>query len=239
LVLVHGYGEDAGDFTLRLLCTPACAPVDNDVCGDASLISLQPVGGCESSTGTTACAFGTPAPNPPCDPYANIVDAWYAFNSSWATGLSLIIEPGTASIVNAAVYMHCSEPAYVECWTEVNGAIDISDLPPNTDFLVRVWNGGGAEAGTFSICVEGNFNLGVSEALRTAERIWPVPASESIFFQRDLAFRNYRVFDAQGRAVLKGNARDIRNGSISIGALEPGHYVLLLDEELIGRFVKE
>lgn len=239
LVLVHGYGEDAGDFTLRLLCTPACAPVDNDVCGDASLISLQPVGGCESSTGTTVCAFGTPAPNPPCDPYANIVDAWYAFNSSWATGLSLIIEPGTASIVNAAVYMDCSEPAYVECWTEVNGAIDISDLPPNTDFLVRVWNGGGAEAGTFSICVEGNFNVGVSEALRSAERIWPVPASESIFFQRDLAFRNYRVFDVQGRAVLKGNARDIRNGSISIGALEPGHYVLLLDEELIGRFVKE
>lgn len=239
LVLVHGYGEDAGDFTLRLICSPACAPVDNDVCSDASVISLQPVGGCESSTGTTACAFGTPAPNPPCDPYANIVDTWYAFNSSWATDLSLIIEPVTASIVNAAVYTDCATPNYVDCWTEVNGAIDISTLPPNTDFLVRVWNGGGAESGTFSICVEGNFNVGVSEGRLSHGRIWPVPATETIRFECDRAFSTYRVMDAQGRAVLSGKARDGRNYVISISSLEPGHYALLLDDHMQGRFVKE
>lgn len=239
LVLVHGYGEDEGDFTLRVTCTPACTAVENDGCPDASLLALQAAGGCESSTGTTACAFAPATPNPPCDPYANIVDTWYAFNSSWATDLNLIIEPGTAGIINAAVYTACAAPAYVDCWTEVDGPIDISGLSPNTDYLVRVWNGGGNEAGTFTICIEGNFNVGVEEDAMTQVRVWPVPASDEVRFSSNGAYASYIVIDLQGRAVLSGTKRDAVNNALRIGSLEAGTYMLLLDGRSVGRFVKE
>ena len=239
LVLVHGYNGEEGNFTLRLTCSPACTPVENDACTNASLLALQFVGGCESSTGTTACAFATTAPNPPCDPYANIVDTWYAFNSGWATGLTMIIEPVTAGVIHAAVYTNCASLNYVDCWTEVDGAIDISGLPQNTDFLVRVWNGGGNEAGTFTICIEGNFNLGVEETATAAARIWPVPSGDEIRFATDRPFTTYSVIDLQGRAVLGGTKRGDLSNTLRIGSLEAGTYMLLLDGRSVGRFVKE
>ncbi|MFZ1692561.1 MAG: fibronectin type III domain-containing protein [Flavobacteriales bacterium] len=238
LVLVHGYGSDEGDFTLRLTCTPACTAVSNDDCAEASLIEVQSPGGCESSTGTTICAFGSVAPNPPCDPYANIVDAWYAFNTGWAVDLQLIIELGTAEFVNAALYTACGSLEYVECWTEAVGAIDLNGLPPNTDMLVRVWNGGGSEAGSFSICVEGNFNVGMNEAAQANGSLWPVPAQDELRFAAARSANSFTVLDAQGRLVLQGPVMG-SSGSISIARLERGAYMLLLDGRAFGRFIKD
>ncbi|MFN3875127.1 MAG: hypothetical protein ACK4L7_04355, partial [Flavobacteriales bacterium] len=149
LVLVHGYGDDEGDFTLTLNCSPPCPAVSNDHCADASEIALQPFNGCEASTGTTQCAFAPSTPNPPCDPYDNIVDTWYAFNTGWATSIRIIIEPGTAPYVNAALYIDCASPGYVDCWTDAESPILLNGLQQNTGYLVRVWNGGGPHAGTF------------------------------------------------------------------------------------------
>lgn len=238
LVLVHGYGAAEGEFALRLTCTPACTPVENDACADATALTVQPPGGCESSTGTTLCAFGTPAPNPPCDPYANIVDTWYAFNTGWSTDLQLIIEPGSASVVHAALYTACGAPEYIECWTEVSGPIDLVGLPQNTDLLVRLWNGGGAEAGTFSICVEGSFNVGVTEPAPTVNRIWPVPADDALFIEGARAQAIFLVVDAQGRTVLQGATGAAQPVSIAVGRLEAGTYLLLIDGLPAGRFVK-
>lgn len=238
LVLVHGYGSDEGGFTLRLTCTPACIAVSNDDCAEASLIEVQSPGGCESSTGTTVCAFGTAAPNPPCDPYANIVDAWYAFNTGWAIDLQLIIEPGTAEFVNAALYTACDTPEYIECWNEAVGAIDLIGLPPNTDMLVRVWNGGGSEAGSFSICVEGNFNVGMNEAAQAIGSIWPVPAQDELRFAAARSANSFTVLDAQGRLLLRGPVM-AASGSINIARLERGAYMLLLDGRALGRFIKD
>lgn len=238
LVLVHGYDADEGDFLLRLTCTPACAPVENDACTDASELTVQLPGGCESSTGTTVCAFGTPSPNPPCDPYANIVDTWYSFNTGWASDLQVIIEAGTAGLVNAALYTDCNEPVYIDCWTEIAAPIDLTGLAPNTDYLVRVWNGGGSEAGSFSICVEGNFNLSIADGIATRERIWPVPAQGMVQFSNSGAPGIYRVLDAQGRSLLLGAAVHGVN-AIPIGGLECGAYLLVVGERPLGRFIKE
>jgi hypothetical protein len=238
LVLVHGYGADEGDFVLRLLCSPACVPVENDACANASELTVQPPGGCENSTGTTVCAFGTTAPNPPCDPYANIVDAWYAFNTGWVSELQLIIEVGTDGIIHAALYEACAEPEYVECWNEIAAPIDLTGLAPNTDYLVRVWNGGGSEAGSFSICVEGNFNMNVEDRIATGERIWPVPAQGIVQFSNTGAPGRYRVLDAQGRMLLQGSANPGIN-VIPIDGLDQGAYLLLIGEQPLGRFVKE
>ena len=238
LVLVHGYGADEGDFVLRLLCAPACVPVENDACANASVLTVQPPGGCESSSGTTVCAFGTPAPNPPCDPYANIVDTWYAFSTGWVSDMQLFIELGTASTISAALYEACAELEYVECWNEIAAPIDLTGLDPNTDYLVRVWNGGGSDAGSFSICVEGNFNLDIEDGFAPVERIWPVPAQASVQFSNTGAPARYRVLDAQGRLLVLGTANTGIN-TIPTDGLDQGAYLLLIGERPLGRFVKE
>lgn len=238
LVLVHGYGAAEGEFALRLTCTPACTTVENDTCSNATPLTVQPTAGCESSTGTTACAFSSPEPNPPCDPYANIVDTWYSFNTGWSSDLQLIIEPGSASVVHAALYTACGAPEYIECWTEVNGPIDLVGLPQNTDLLVRVWNGGGAETGTFSICVEGSLNVRVTEPAPAVNRIWPVPADDALFIEGAPVQAPFLVVDAQGRTVLQGATSPARPASIAVGRLEAGTYLLLIDGFPAGRFVK-
>lgn len=239
LVLVHGYGDDEGDFTLTLACAPPCEAVSNDRCADASELTVQPFDGCESSTGTTQCAFAAGAPNPPCDPYDNVVDTWYAFNTGWATAIRLIIEPGTAPYVNAALYTACATPGYINCWTEADGPIDINGLQQNTTYLVRVWNGGGAQAGTFSICVEGNITVGMDAPAPAALWLWPVPVADALRIADAAGARELAVADATGRVVLRLRPQPAPFVELDARALAPGAYSVLADGRFAGRFVKE
>ncbi|MCB9184597.1 MAG: hypothetical protein H6591_11835 [Flavobacteriales bacterium] len=235
LVLVHGYQEDQGHFTLTLECADPCAAVDNDDCSNASLLTVQPAGGCESSTGTTACAFATSVPNPPCDAWGNIVDTWYAFNTGWAQNLSLIIERGTAEYVNAALYTACDEPAYIDCWTDVNGPIALQGIAPNTELLVRVWNGGGAGAGTFSICVEGDFNVGVAEVARASFLASPVPASDVLTLRGLDGVASITLVDATGRVVRSLSVNSSRALTFGVQDLAEGLYLVNGDGRQLGR----
>ena len=237
LVLVHGYDQDQGAFTLSLTCAPACSTVENDDCSSATLLTVQPTGGCESSTGSNMCAFAPPVPNPPCDPYANIVDTWYSFNSGGGTDHVLILEAGSAQLINAAVYTACANPVYVTCVTEVADEVQLPGLAPNTDYLVRVWNGGGAEAGTFNICVEANMNLGVAEAAQTSMLIHPNPASSSFSIRINEAFSLLRVIDASGRCVWQSRPTGAATIVVDAERMPPGLYMVMADERAVGRVV--
>lgn len=237
LVLVHGYQDDAGAFTLTMTCSEPCAPVANDDCAGASELTPQPTGGCESSTGTTECAFALGVPNPPCDPWSNVVDTWYAFNTGWATNLSLIISAGTATYVNAAIYADCETPEYIECWTDITDPIDISSLAPNTNVLVRVWNGGGSDAGTFTICVEGDFNVGVEEAMGQGFVASPVPASEQVTFQGLAGMKRIDLIDATGRIVRSLAVNGSPSATVDVLDMPQGLYLVTGDGRHLGRVV--
>lgn len=237
-VLVHGYEQAQGDFTLTMTCTAPCVPVENDQCGIPTVLSLALTGGCETSTGTNVCAFTPPTPNPPCDPYGNIVDVWYTFNTSWTTNLSLLLESAVTTI-NAAVYTAC-DGAYIECWNDVDAAIDLSGLPDNTDVLLRVWNGGAAQAGTFTVCVEGDFNLGL-DGVASDPRIelFPVPVRDQLTVQPLDGVSSLSVIDLQGRSVMSIPVNNTSTLRLDVAALAPGSYLLLGDGRSLGRFVKE
>jgi hypothetical protein len=161
LILVHGYNEAQGSFTLSASCAPGCDTAENDECVSATVLTIQPLGGCEASTGDNTCAFASAVPNPECDPFAPIVDIWYTFNSGFAQSITIQAEAITAGLVNIALYSDCAEPTYIACWTEVVDPINVAGLPANTDFLIRAWNGGGPETGTFSLCIESDITTEV------------------------------------------------------------------------------
>lgn len=243
LILVHGYDQDEGLFTISVTCAPPCSAVENDQCANATVLSVQPIGACEASTGTNICAYAPAVPNPPCDPWASIVDVWYSFNSGWGTSTSLTLTQVTVTELYAALYTACDEPAYIECWDGVNGTLDLTAfVDPNTDYLVRVWNGGSTEAGTFAICVESDFGMGVQESEVADVLLYPNPANDMLRIRGVVDIPTVAVIDLQGRTVLTAPTLGSHEITLPTNALAPGSYIVRIGKNtgrVLGRFVKQ
>ncbi|MCB9170836.1 MAG: T9SS type A sorting domain-containing protein [Flavobacteriales bacterium] len=241
LVLVHGYNANTGTFTLSMDCSAPCANIPaNDDCTTAAMIMPQPIGACSPTAGTNVCAYGSAMPNPPCDPYANIVDVWYLFNTGPDPDHTITLESTGANGLDLAVYEACGTPTYLDCFTDVNTPIDLTGLNTFTDILLRVWNGGGADAGGFTICDQATLLTAVGAPTSKGNlRIWPVPAQEQLFIAgEDLHNGVAQIMDPLGRVVLSERLT-IMNGTavLDISGLLPGTYVLRLPDDRHGRFV--
>lgn len=234
LVLVHGYNGAMGSFLLSMYCAPPCANVPaNDACANAAPLPTLPLGTCTTPTpGTNVCAYGSPLPNPPCDPWANIVDVWYTFNTGDTGSHVLTLESQGADGLNMAVYTDCATPTYLSCFTGVNAPVTLENLPLNTDLLVRVWNGGGDDAGPFTLCDQAALATGMPTVDRPALAAFPVPVRDVLQLTGVPAHaRTASVHDLQGRPVrtMAVRARDART-SLPVHDLPDGAYLLLLDD---------
>ena len=240
LVLVHGYQQAQGNFTLSATCAPGCDIAENDECAVATQLAIQPLGGCEASTGDNTCAFGSPVPNPECDPFAPIIDLWYSFNSGFATSISIQAEALTAGVVNLALYTSCAELTYIACWTAVTEPINVAGLPPNTEFLIRAWNGGGPDAGTFSLCIESDINTAImGPSTVPVVGISPVPVSDLLRIDNTSGIGVLRVVDLQGRALAERSVNGMDEVIMDVTDLSTGTYLLQDgDGRFLGRFVK-
>lgn len=243
LVLVHGYGADAGTFTLSMSCEPACSPVAaNDECVNAITIEPAGLGLCDPIQGTNVCAFATGVANPPCDPFAPIVDVWYVFDTGDMSTHTIFIGALAAGDMSAAVYTDCGSLTYLDCETGIDGPWQLNNLEPNTLHYLRVWNGGGADAGTFAVCIETDLTTDVPDArLHDGVRLWPNPANDRLQIDGAAADR-MAVIDLQGRVVLTTATNRAALVTLDIAALAPGSYLVRsLDDggRTLGRFTKE
>lgn len=240
LVFVHGYQDNAGPFVLGMSCAPLCSPeVTNDACPLAALTALNPITACEPTVASTACAYVDAMPNPGCDPYAPVADVWFVFNTADQTECAIALSPISAAQVHMAVYTGCDANDIVLCETEVNGTIDLTELATNTDHYIRIWNAGGDEAGTFSLCVEADLSTGIADAMNDVFRIRPVPAHDQLNIDGALQ-GPLTITDLQGRDVMSVRANGTTT-TIDVSGLAPGSYILRtpLDGRTIGRFIKE
>jgi hypothetical protein len=228
LVLVHGYQSGTGTFTLTMTCAPPCTPVAaNDECASAETIAPQAIGNCVATDGDNSCAYGSAQANPPCDPFANIQDVWYQFNTGPDEDHTLTFTLGTATSISAALYTLCGSLVYVECFTGIAAPIQLPGLALNTTYYLRVWNAGGPEAGTFTLCDEAALITDIAENTGDELRLMPVPASDRLTVEglsADVTALN--VIDLQGRSVMhvavNGNARY----TIDVNTLSTGTYLL-------------
>ena len=158
-VLVHGYSSgDVGEFNLTVTCSPACTPVPaNDDCATSQNLALTLPGTCVPTTGTNQCASAA-FDNPACDPFGTIQDVWYSFNSGNVNSVSMDLALGTATDINYAIYDNCGG-TQTNCNSTSAAGNNIINVNPSTDYFVRIWNAGGADAGDFTICLEENNTL--------------------------------------------------------------------------------
>lgn len=241
--LVHGYEDQTGTFTLAMTCAPSCAPVAaNDECSNAVILTSVGIGQCETVQGSNECAFATGVPNPPCDPFAPIIDVWYMFNSDNQTTHTAFFTMGTAEYVNAALYADCGSLTYIDCFTEISDPVVFNDLETDMDYYLRVWNGGGNQAGTFEMCIESDVTTRVTTVPGIpGVRVYPNPANDRVTVEGAAAGR-IAVIDLQGRTVLTSSTNGATRVQLDITSLAPGSYLLrALDGtgSMLGRFTKE
>lgn len=244
-VLVHAYEDQFGTFTLTTSCAPTCAPVEaNDECANATIIEPSGIGACEPSSGDNSCAFATGVENPPCDPFASIVDIWYGFNTGEQTSFVVSLAALTAAEVSAALYVDCGSIEYVDCEAGIDAPWILNGLEPQTDYLIRVWNGGGPDAGTFALCIETDLTTSVmNTASLSTTALWPNPTLDHLTITGvPEEATSIEILDLQGRAVLGVAKSGQLLTTLDVRSLAPGTYLVRSIGDVpttLGRFVKE
>ncbi len=153
-ILVTGYGTATGSFTLNLTCAAPCVPVPaNDLCSGAITLTVAAdVSSCVPTIGTNLCAT-LASTNPFCYPFSNIQDVWYQFNTG--TNTSIFFDFDTISGTNTfgmALSLSCADTAAI-CFGITHGGGMISGLTAGTTYFLQVFNNGGSNAGSFSLCL--------------------------------------------------------------------------------------
>ncbi|MCB0795133.1 MAG: T9SS type A sorting domain-containing protein [Flavobacteriales bacterium] len=228
LVLVHGFNAAAGPFSLSMDCTPPCGNVPpNDDCDNSFAITPLPIGDCSAAvTASNVCAYSSPLPNPPCDPYANIADVWFVLNTGFDPDHTLEIDAVTADPIHVAIYEACGLLTYLDCFMDVTDPIPLNGLPLNTDLYIRVWNGGGTEAGSFTLCDQAPLSTAVMADRSESLLVFPIPASDRLHVQGiPQGTQNIELLDLEGRLVMEQRPG---NGVLvmRVGDLPGGTYLL-------------
>jgi len=243
-ILVHAYQTAVGYFTLTATCTPTCSPIAaNDDCTNPEPLLVEDTSGCIPTMGSNACAFASGVPNPPCDPYVPAVDLWYSFNTGEQESVTFFIAAMGAEAMSAALYTNCGTVEYIDCDTDVDGPWTVNDLAPNTELLLRVWNGGGPDAGTFAVCIESDLSTDVQHSASDGTHLWPNPALDHLQVTGipegasslqlvDLQGRVLRHVAVNGQATVGLHLNDLAAGSYLVRTLGP-------DATILGRVVKQ
>lgn len=231
LALVHGYQDAAGTFTLSMSCGPSCKPgVANEECVYADTLVPQLTGQCVPLEATNTCAYAGAFQNPPCDPYAPIIDVWFVLNTGPSTDHTITVDSLTATNLGIALYSSCDPASYIGCYAASQGPIILSGLLANTDYFVRVWNNGGDQAGTFTICDETSTLAGLEEVRGgSGMRVWPVPAHDAFMVDGlPTDARQLRLVDASGRLIRTQRVTGQGTQRIDISDVKPGVYMLVV-----------
>lgn len=245
LIMVHAYQDATGTFTLTASCAPTCSPIAaNDACANAEALLVEDTNGCIPTVGSNECAFASGIPNPPCDPYDPIVDLWYAFNTGTQEDITVFIAALGSAPLNAAVYADCGTIEYIACETGLTGPWQINGLQPGADLLLRVWNGGGPDAGNFAICIESDLPSAIAnDAPSDPTLLWPNPALDRVQVSGVPDGTSLvQLIDLQGRVLQNSAVNGQRTITFDVHDLEAGTYIvraLGTSATPLGRFVKQ
>ena len=101
---------------------------------------------------------------------------WYTFNTGPSAEHTITVASITSGVLTVALYDDCGGVPLGDCYDPQAGPIALTGLDTNAVYYLRVWNEGGEDAGTFTICDEAPVVVAVSEpeAARTL-RAWPIP----------------------------------------------------------------
>ncbi|MGB3525774.1 MAG: GEVED domain-containing protein, partial [Flavobacteriales bacterium] len=162
-IAVHGAGAEEGSYQLTITCTPPCAAPANDDCANAVVLPNTGGSGSGTPTPSTNICASVDAPTS-CSGALPVQGVWFSFNSgNFDIALITLLDNGensqySASTLDYALYTGtCAglgATGSVACEVDAAGT-NVVNVTPNTDYLLLVYNTGGAGVeGTFGVKVE-------------------------------------------------------------------------------------
>ena len=138
----------------------ACPPA-NDLCANATPLTLQCPGSSIATSGTTLAATEEAIADPTCDA-GNIQDVWYSFNTGNNTEVDIYATLGTATMLGVQIFSSCGTVATGVSTGGAVGSCDWNILTPSptvftglatyTTYRLRIFtNASWYTPGTFSI----------------------------------------------------------------------------------------
>ncbi len=209
-ILVDGYEEDFGSFSLTTTAEPAPTPPANDDCSGAEVLTVF-----EEGTGTPTNGDNTTATTFTevvfCDEYGTINDVWYTFNSGANVEVSIdiqLVDTDDAGPLNVADYI--SFEAYETCGGEQldycgSDGSNSFEVTPNTDYYLQLWNDE-VSTGTFTIQINDGPNtaatvtsstISLSRYASNADLVETVNASDS-----EGHSQVYSITDGNGEGIF-------------------------------------
>jgi hypothetical protein len=146
-----------GDIVVTLLSVPSALP--NDDCGSATSLSVSPTSTCVTLvSGDTSAATESIAATS-CNGFTGNSDddVWYSFVAT-ATEHDITVTPGTLNDLVVDLRSGACNGTNIDCADNTTGSndevINATGLTIGNTYYVRVYSyGGGANTGTFDICV--------------------------------------------------------------------------------------
>jgi len=230
LVFVSGNNGLTGNYSLEVTCDAACTAPANDECANAANLVIAPQTECNVTAGTNECASLAKTAND-CEATLGIADVWYSFNTGTLTDVVMDVDLIDAAQLKYALYDVCGQEA-LSCGTvNLLTAEILTDLLPNTDYLLQLWNGGGVEAGAFEICLSAPIGSSVNEQAQESlsVTVFPNPTRGNKVTVQGEGTINVTVFAVDGKQVI--NTTIVNQGQLDLTDLNNGVYFVEVKQD--------
>ncbi|WP_034062622.1 T9SS type A sorting domain-containing protein [Lacinutrix jangbogonensis] len=212
-IMIEGYDEESGDFEMSLDCIPNVPSPGNDLCSNATPLSLGVTLNGETTAGATDDTTGE-TDDTECDPYTFKSDVWYTFQAP-LTGLATVttVLSGNSDQASVAVYssLNCSQLDLdiVACSAGNGGeSINLTGLTASATYYVRVWSDGSTVIRNAQL-TEGTFSITVIETTLSTEAFeengftyYPNPVDTILTLKSETTMSQVKVLNMLGQVIL-------------------------------------
>jgi len=228
-IMVEGYGTSTGAYQLDVTCAAVVPAPANDMCANATGLTLGVVLASETSAGALENLADA---KPSCDTFGNIADVWYTFvaPASGEVTAMTTVTTGSSTEANILIYDNTIICGGALATAEVAGGcsdvggdetLAVTGLTGGNTYTVRVWTDGSTSrmvnsstariSGTFDIVIHDTTILGI-EDLKFTEgfTMFPNPVENKLTVSAKNEIKELLVVNVLGQTVktVTPNSRD-------------------------------
>ncbi|WP_430466910.1 T9SS type A sorting domain-containing protein [Winogradskyella ouciana] len=234
-IMIEGFSGNNGNYDMSVTCIPNVPAPGNDLCVNATPLSLGVTLNGETTAGATDDTTGT-ADDTTCDPFTFKSDVWYTFTAP-ASGEVLVNTEitGDSDQANVAVYstLDCSQlDADIVACSAGNGGelVTVTGLVDGATYYIRVWSDGVAPPSSPTTRIEGTFNIMVTDATLSTPTFddipfsyYPNPVKNMLTLNSQQVISKVRVFNMLGQMVLT-ETPNAATRNLDMSRLDSGAY---------------
>ena len=236
-IMIEGYDDDSGDYEMSVDCIPNVPAPGNDLCANATGLTLAATATGETTAGATDSTTGEDD-DTTCQPYSFKSDVWYTFVAPLSGEVTIETETsGTSTEASIALYPNCGQLDAESLGCEVGditgATLAVTGLTSGVTYYVRVWSDGVAAVPLRdSQRIEGTFNITASDTatLSTGDldndiafSYYPNPVNTMLTLNSKKEISNVSVFNMLGQEIFR-NVPNSLNVNVDMSNLEMGAY---------------